>query len=209
MTIRKYYQIINLYPFLWPKIYVFFRTIILPIDKIEKLLPAKGLILDVGCGYGLTSIFFAKNKNRQIIGSEIDKNRIILAKKISSSIPNLSFKNSDLIGQSKLKFDAILAIDLLHHLNPLQKKHFLKDSFSKLKNDGILVIKDIDTRPLTKYFWNYFHDLLMTKFSRLYFLSSAKTQKILNQNNFKIIKKGLYHNFLYPHIYYVCQKNKS
>ena len=79
MTIRKYYQIINLYPFLWPKIYVFFRTIILPIDKIEKLLPTKGLILDVGCGYGLTSIFFAKNKKRQIIGSEIDKNRIILA----------------------------------------------------------------------------------------------------------------------------------
>ena len=207
MTIKKYCPIINLYPFLWPKIYVLLRTIILPIDKIEKLLPPKGLILDVGCGYGLTSIFFAQNKNRQIIGSEIDKKRIILAKKISSSIPNLSFENSDLIGQSKSKFDAILAIDLLHHLNPSQKKIFLTNSFSKLKNDGILIIKDIDTKPLIKYLWNYLHDLLMTNFSPLYFLSSSKTKKILNQNNFKIIKQGLYFNVLYPHIYYVCQKN--
>ena len=78
-------------------------------------------------GYGFTSIFFAlKNKNRQIFGSEIDPNRILLAKKISSPIFNLSFETSDLINKNNLNFDAILAIDLLHHINSSQKKHLFK-----------------------------------------------------------------------------------
>ena len=204
LLIRK---TIKLFPLFWPRIYVYLRSLILPLSKIETLLPQKGSILDVGCGYGFTSIFFAfKNKNRQIFGSEIDPKRILLAKKISSSISNISFKTSDLINKSKLNFDAILAIDLLHHVNSSQKNTFLKDASSKLKTKGLLIIKDIDTSPRYKYLWNYLHDLIMTKFSKLYFLSSGEIENILIKNNFKIIKKGKYKNLFYPHIFYVCQK---
>ena len=198
---------INLFPFIWPKIYVYLRSLILPISKIENLLPSKGSVLDVGCGYGFTSVFFAlKNKNRQIFGSELNLKRVLLAQKISSSMLNLSFENSDLINKNKLKFNAIIAVDLLHHLNCSKKNIFLKDTFLKLKKNGVLVIKDIDKLPLFKYFWNYIHDLIMTKFSKLYFLSSNQLENLLLKNNFKIIKKGKYKNFFYPHIFYVCQK---
>ncbi|MFA6184824.1 MAG: class I SAM-dependent methyltransferase [Candidatus Shapirobacteria bacterium] len=207
MTIKKYLSIINLYPFFWPRLYVFLRSIILPVSKIESLLPKKGLILDVGCGYGYTSTIFAlKNKNRKIIGSEINKKRVLIAQKVSTSISNLSFKTSDLIDKDKTLFDAIVAIDLLHHINLNQKGILLKDSYSKLKPGGFLIIKDINTKPLLKYLWNYLHDLIMTKFSKLYFLSSVKTKNLLIKNNFKIIKQGKLFSFLYPHIYYVCQK---
>jgi len=200
--------IINLYPLFWPRFYVFLRSIILPVSQIETLLPKKGLILDVGCGYGYTSVFFAlKNKNRKIIGSEINKKRVLVAQKISASFSNLSFKTSDLIDKNKMSFDAILSIDLLHHVNPAQKELFLKDSFSKLKPNGFLIIKDINTKPLLKYFWNYLHDLIMTRFSKLYFLSSSQMENLLIKNNFKIIKKGKYKSLFYPHIFYVCQKN--
>lgn len=198
---------IKLFPLFWPKIYAYLRSLILPISKIETLLPKKGSILDVGCGYGFTSIFFAlKNKKRQIFGSEIDLKRVLLAKKISKSISNLSFETSDLINKNKLKFDAILAIDLLHHINFSQKNTFLKDASLKLKPKGFLIIKDINTTPLYKYFWNYIHDSIMTKFSKLYFLSSNQIEDLLIKNNFKIIKKGKYKNLFYPHIFYVCQK---
>ncbi len=208
MTTKNYFQIINLYPLFWPRIHVFLRSIILPISRIENLLPKNGSILDVGCGYGFTSIFFAiKNKNRQIFASEINPKKVLLAKKISSPIPNLSFEISDLINKNESKFNAIVAIDLFHHINDFQKKVFLKDSFSKLKPNGFLIIKDINTKPLLKYLWNYLHDLIMTKFSRLYFLSSKQMENILIKNNFRIIKKGKYPNLFYPHIFYVCQKN--
>lgn len=208
MTTKNYSQIINFYPLFWPRIYVYLRSLILPLSQIETLLPKSGSILDVGCGYGFTSIFFAlKNKDRQIFGSEIDLKRVLLAKKISSSIPNLSFESSDLINKNKLKFEAILAIDLLHHINNHQKNIFLKDAYLKLKANGFLIIKDINTSPLYKYLWNYLHDSIMTKFSKLYFLSSNQMEDILVKNNFKIIKKGKYQNIFYPHIFYVCKKN--
>ena len=208
MTTKNYFQIINLYPLFWPRIYVFLRSIILPISQIETLLPTKGSVLDVGCGYGFTSIFFAiKNKNRQIFASEIKTKRVLLAQKISSSIPNLSFETSNLINNSQLTFDAIIAIDLLHHIDPIQKNIFLKESFLKLKPGGFLIIKEINTLPLLKYVWNYLHDLIMTKFSKLYFLSFQQTESLLIKNNFKIVKKGKYKSLFYPHIFYVCQKN--
>ncbi len=198
---------ISLYPYFFPKIYSIFRSIILPVAKIESLLPNKGIVLDVGCGYGFTSIFFAlKNKNRKIIGSEINSKRVLIAQKVSTNISNVSFKTSNLINQDKMVFNAILAIDLLHHINSQQKNIFLQDAFLKLKPNGFLIIKDIDTKPIAKFYWNYFHDLVMTKFSKLYFLSSLDMKNLLIKNNFKIIKQGKFFNFFYPHVYYVCQK---
>jgi len=208
MTTKNYSKIINLYPLFWPRIYVFLRSLILPISKIETLISPTGSILDVGCGYGFTSIYFAlKNKNRQIVGSEISSKRINLAKIVSSSISNVSFEKADLIKKNHSKFDTIVAIDLLHHINSSQKNIFLKDSLSILKPKGLLIIKDINTSPLLKYIWNYFHDLITTNFSKLYFLSSHQLENLLLKNNFKIIKKGKYPNLFYPHVFYVCQKN--
>lgn len=207
MNIKKYFPIINLYPFLWPRLYVFLRFLILPVFKIDKLLPQKGSILDVGCGYGFTSMFFAKNKKRKVTGLELNSSRVALAKKVSSNMTNISFETSNLIDNNQLKFDAIIAIDLLHHINPLQKNIFLKNSFSKLNKNGVLIIKDINNKPLFKYYWNYIHDLIMTKFSSLYFLSDLQLESLLIKNNFKIIKQGKYFSLFYPHIFYVCQKN--
>ncbi len=207
MTIKKYFPIINLYPFFWPRVYVFLRFIILPVAKIEQLLPQKGSILDVGCGYGFTSIFFAKNKKRKIIGLELNTTRVALAKKVSSNICNLSFSTSNLIGNKQSKVSAIIAIDLLHHINQSQKNIFLKDSFLKLNKNGLLIIKDINNKPFFKYYWNYIHDSIMTKFSSLYFLSDLQLESLLIKNNFKIIKQGKYFNLFYPHIFYVCKKN--
>lgn len=201
------FKVINLYPLVWPKCYAIFRSLILPVIEIEKLLPSKGKVLDVGCGYGFTSIYFAlKNKNRTIVGSEIDNNRIVLAKIISKDIKNISFKTSNLINEKHEKFDAILAIDLLHHVSHHQKKIFLKEASKNLNPSGYLIIKDIDKKPLFKYFWNYLHDLIMVKFDKLYFYSSNQFEDLINKSGFKIIKKGKFKNFLYPHIFYVCQK---
>lgn len=198
---------IKLYPLFWPRLYSTIRSLILPVSEIESLLPKTGSVLDVGCGYGFTSIFFAlKNSKRQIFASEINTKRIILAKKISSAIPNLSFETSDLINQRQPHFDAILAIDLLHHLSPRQKNSFLKSSFSKLNSNSVLIIKDINSKPLLKYLWNYLHDLVVTRFSRLYFLSPMQMKELLVKNHFRIIKQGKYRHIFYPHVYYVCQK---
>ena len=80
-------KIIKLYPSFISRLYTNLRKYILPIQKIEKYIPKKGTVLDVGCGYGLTSIYFAlKSKNRKVIGLDLDKKRIIDARKASKNI---------------------------------------------------------------------------------------------------------------------------
>jgi len=200
-------KVINLYPLFWPKIYAFLRSMILPIDKIERLLPPEGRILDVGCGFGFTSLYFAlKNGNRFIVGSEISAKRIALAKKISKEVKNVAFKTSSLIEEKNEKFEAILAIDLLHHISHEQKKQFFKKASSSLNPHGLLIIKDIDKKPIFKYIWNYLHDSIMVKFAKLYFYSSDQHKDLILKSGFRIIKYGKFKNLLYPHIFYVCQK---
>lgn len=200
-------EVISLYPLFWPKLYALLRSLILPVNEIEKILPAKGRILDVGCGFGFTSLYFAlKNSNRFVVGSEISAKRITLAKRISKEVKNIAFKTSSLIEEKNEKFDAILAIDLLHHISHEQKKHFFKKASNNLSPNGLLIIKDIDKKPTFKYIWNYLHDSLMVKFAKLYFYSSDQHKNLILKSGFRIIKYGKFKNLLYPHIFYVCQK---
>ena len=209
-----------LYPWIWPRIYAYIRAKILPISKIEKYVP-EGDILDVGCGYGITSIYFAlKNNKRDVTGSELQKKRVRTANKASRNIDNVSFEARNLIesnknaqtkfGTLKNKFfkgyDAIIAIDLLHHISNKEKDIFIKECKKRLKKKGLLIIKDIDKKPFHKYLWNYVHDLLMTK-DKLYFYSLKQMKSLIEKNEFKIIKIKKLRNIFYPHVLFVCSSN--
>jgi 2-polyprenyl-3-methyl-5-hydroxy-6-metoxy-1,4-benzoquinol methylase len=162
-------KIIKAYPLFWPRIYAYIRSKILPIEKIERFIP-EGRILDVGCGYGITTIYFAlKNIKRNVVGSELMKERVRIANKISREIPNVNFEANNLI-ESNDKFNSIVAIDLLHHIKNKDKEVFIKKCKKVLGKKGILIIKDIDKKPRHKYLWNYVHDKLMTR-DKLYFYS--------------------------------------
>lgn len=209
-------KIIKAYPLVWPRLYAYLRTSILPIKTLDKYVP-EGRILDVGCGYGITSIYFAlKNSKREVIGSELSKERVKIANKISKAIPNVNFESKNLIGKENAQtnfgilknnlfngFDAIVAIDLLHHINNKEKQEFIKECKNRLNKKGVLIIKDIDKKPLHKYLWNYLHDLLMTR-DRLYFYSAKQLKKLLETNGFKILKIRRLRSLCYPHVLFVC-----
>ena len=195
--------IIRSYPLLWPRIYAYIRARLLSMKEIEKALPEKGKILDVGCGYGITSIYFAlKSIKRQVVGSELSRQRVITARRISREIPNLRFEAKNLI-ESDEKFDAIVAIDLLHHISNRKKEVLVKECRKRLNKNGILIIKDIDKKPRHKYAWNYVHDKLMTR-DRLYFYSSRQIKLMLEKNKFKIKEYKRIKSRFYPHVLFVC-----
>ncbi len=58
MNINKY-TFFKYYPGIITKLFIFLRSIILLIEEVEKYIPEEGLIYDIGCGYGLTSLYIA------------------------------------------------------------------------------------------------------------------------------------------------------
>src|SRR3990167_8534796 len=117
-------------------LYHFLRKAILPLDEIDKNLPKKGKIFDLGCGEGVISKYLAKNKKRIVIGIDSDEKRLPKQK-----TKNLSFKNADIRSVSLKGSSGVVISDVLHHLNLKDQKSLLKKIAEELRNEGVLVIK--------------------------------------------------------------------
>ena len=80
----------------------------------------KGLIIDLGCSYGLlTNILAYFNKNRKLIGLDYNKNRI---KKAFVGLKNTEYKAKDISKVSIPKVDCTFLVHVLHHVDPRRKQ---------------------------------------------------------------------------------------
>jgi ubiquinone/menaquinone biosynthesis C-methylase UbiE len=105
-------------------------------------------ILDIGCGYGGWTRFFAEltGKIDSIYGVDLSTNRI---EKARSFNPNIKYRVGDMInmifdGQT---FDIITAIDALSHLNTEEQiNSSLKNIHNLLNEDGFFIWYDISSK---------------------------------------------------------------
>ena len=144
------------------------RWLIVPIEQIESYLPKNGLIIDVGCGEGVMATLLAiKSSKRKDLGIDINKNKINLAKKVSSQISNLTFEQKDAFSKNLPKANGLVLSDFLHHL-PSERHEELLSSLSNILNkSGAMVIKEIDLK-----------DGIRSKMSRLFDFIFYPTEKV-------------------------------
>ncbi len=206
------YAIRKRYPTLTSRTYVLLRYALLPFECIEPYLPKKGLIVDLGCGYGSYDIYFTlKEPKRKIIGLELMKGRVKIAKQASKGVSNVKFRSQDFTKDSKIKYaDAICMFDLLHHIPYTAQEALLKECRKKLKKNGFLIIKDIAEKPRWKFLYNYLHDKIMTKNDKLYFLKMGELVQKLNDAKFKVVQGPItlktYPLNPIPHFIIICKK---
>jgi len=99
--------------------------------------PAK--LLDLGCGMGWTSIFFAK-RGYDVTGVDISEDMIYYAtlNKKKEKIKNLNFLVRDFENMEfNTKFNIVIFFDSLHH--SLNEKEALKNAYNLLKPNGICI----------------------------------------------------------------------
>ncbi|MBU0980242.1 MAG: class I SAM-dependent methyltransferase [Nanoarchaeota archaeon] len=201
-------KITSLYKGLWPKMYVVLRNVILPFSKIEQFYPKKGLIYDVGCGFGSYSIALALgSEDREVIGLELSKERVKKANATASKINNVRFEVRDLRKDSGLRdCDCISLVDLLHHVPHETQKEIIQECYRTLKKGGILLIKDIGDRPRWKYLYNYFHDRVIMRNRELFFIKPAKLREMCQEAGFRVVIRRIKHWTPFPHVMFVCSK---
>src|SRR5688572_5542431 len=90
------------------------------LEEIGQYLPRSGRVLDLGCGFGLFSLFFASQEPaRRITGVDRDAKRIALARASAArlGLANVDYELEDgLAWKSAERFDAIYLLDMIHHL---------------------------------------------------------------------------------------------
>lgn len=157
-------------------LYNFLRLSIFPVNWLSELVGElkTGTVLCLGCGFGtLETILAVQNPHLQFVASDLNTGRIEHASRVVKHVPNIHFTAED---ATKLKidqqYDAILYIDLMHHLAKGEQEKLIDKLWVRLKPGGTLIMKDVDTTPRWKYWWNFVHDSLMAGAPLTYYPSS-------------------------------------
>jgi 2-polyprenyl-3-methyl-5-hydroxy-6-metoxy-1,4-benzoquinol methylase len=117
---------------------------------MDLLLPAEGRILDIGCGFGLWTAYFAQmSPARRITGVDRSDARIDVAKRVASRVGiDATFLSGDV---RDVPLDGAFAgayvLDVLHHVPSNDQRALLVKLRDRLAPGGVLVIKDITTEP--------------------------------------------------------------
>jgi 1-acyl-sn-glycerol-3-phosphate acyltransferase len=108
-----------------------------------SLLPGKGDILDLGCGYGYVAyMLMLTSGERRITGVDYDSDKITVANNGYLKNDNISFVAADVMEYPVTMQDAFLFGDVLHYLNYDKQRSILQECILNLKPGGMILIRE-------------------------------------------------------------------
>jgi trans-aconitate methyltransferase len=162
----------------------------------------RGNIVSLGVGYAfLEALVALRNPEAQIIGSDLNAERIVIAQKALGSISNLSLEVVDLRKEfPAMSVDGFLLIDVLHHLRPENQEAILKKAVGALPPNGWIIIKECGTSPAWKKWFNYLNDAVGSPMQRTYPRGEDEWASLLRALGLKSVSVRLDSGAPYAHI---------
>lgn len=178
------------------------------LNELLQFMPREGRVLEVGCGFGLFALYFASmHEQLHISGIDLNAQRIALAQQAAQTLgrQNVYFQHGDARTlRLEETYDAIYMLDILHHLPPAEVPRLLAEVKSHLKPGGVLLVKDVDTRPFHKLAFTWALDVLMTGGELPHYLPSEQLVGLLRQTGFQVFTHDMVDLLPYPHRLYFC-----
>jgi len=178
------------------------------LERIAEFVPRSGTILDLGCGYGITSNYLALlSSDRKVIGIELSDRKLKYARK---NLPNVEFKNEDVTRLTLPACKAVLLSDVLHHLRSFEEQeNLLRECVKLLDHDGVILVKEIDKKPAHKFFVTQIVDNLLYPGDRFYFRGEDEFKELLGRLNLSVEFHPIHKGKPLSHVMYVARKNPA
>lgn len=139
------------------------RLAVLPMGALDpELRTLSGRVLSVGCGHGAVERYLAAvNPDVTVDGVEIDAARVAAAGRSAHRAPRVRLRAGDALDLPAGTYDAAVAIDVVHHLQPPAQQALARTLAEALVAEGVCLVKDIGRLPAWKHRLNAFHDRLV------------------------------------------------
>jgi 1-acyl-sn-glycerol-3-phosphate acyltransferase len=160
-------------------------------QQFHDLLPAKGKMLDIGCGYGFMPymLHFAAPL-RVFTGIDYDEDKIEVANNNFNKDVHINFEHADVLSFAFEKYDAIIIADVLHYMQPDEQKLIMEKCIAGLNQGGKLIIRDGNKDLKEKHRGTELTEFFSTKFVKfnkasrgLSFLSAKLVEDIAAANH--------------------------
>jgi uncharacterized protein len=155
---------------------------------MHELVPVKGRIYDVGCGYGFSSYMLALlSADREITGVDFDEKKIAVAAHCKSDTKNVSFYASDALKFDYQYADAFIISDVLHYISKEAQADLIGLCINRLNPGGVLIIRDADASLQKRHRGTRISELFSVKLvgfnksdnKQLHFISSKEMFEML------------------------------
>lgn len=183
-----------------------------PYEEIERIVPQKGQIIDLGSGDGLMANYLGLSfPRRKVFGIELNKLRLIESDR---GVKNVKFKAGDILKSKIFKVDAILLIHVLHHLpNKEAQVKMLEVCKKNLNKNGKLIVAEIIQRPFLKYLFTYITDMLILPIvfnnklfdTKIHYRKDSAWKKLFKSYGFKVKTTYPHKGKPFSHVLYECQ----
>src|SRR5262249_29515933 len=129
------------------------------LDEIGQYLPASGTVLDIGCGFGLFSLYYAATAAGRVVrGLDVNRRRVAMARRAAARLDlhNVVYEDTDardFKGDSQV--GAAYMLDIVHHIPPATVRPLLEQLYRAVTPGGVLLVKDVDARPAPKRWFTW------------------------------------------------------
>jgi len=180
------------------------------LDEVGQYLPRRGRVLDLGCGFGLFSLYYASVRPEiEIEGIDLNPRRIAMARRAAArlGLGNAHYEVGNATDfRGKRLFDAAYMLDIVHHIPPETVRPLLEQMAKSLPPGGRLLIKDVDARPAWKRRFTHALDWAMDPGRPVRYWPGEELQALLEEIGFTVYRHLMVDFLPYPHILYICER---